>query len=75
MATADWATPSELATELRLSVQTIYRLLESGKIRAVRIGGSWRINRSEALRASDAERPSPYQWMRDVEDRRDDRRR
>jgi excisionase family DNA binding protein len=66
-------TPSEAAQELRVSVASIYRNISSGKIRAVRVGSQWRILAADATRAAADSRPSPYQWMREIEDRRDDR--
>jgi excisionase family DNA binding protein len=37
----------EIAIMLGLSERTIFRLMKAGKIQAVRIGGQWRIPRSE----------------------------
>jgi len=37
----------EIAIMLGLSERTIFRLMKAGKIRAVRIGGQWRIPKSE----------------------------
>lgn len=60
MAETQWATPAEIAKEFRLTTSTIYRLLAEGKIQATRIGGSWRINRSEVARAT---APEPMGFM------------
>jgi excisionase family DNA binding protein len=44
-------TPSEVAVELRVSAPTVYRLIDRGQLRAARIGGQLRIERTavEAL--------------------------
>jgi excisionase family DNA binding protein len=36
-------TPSEVAEELRLGRSTVYRLLQSGQIKSVLVGGSRRV--------------------------------
>lgn len=36
-------TPEEVADMLRCGMNTTYKLLKSGKIKAMRIGRSWRI--------------------------------
>ena len=74
-APATYWTVKEAADELRISTQTIYRLLEPGKIRAIRVGDSWRIDRAATIRAAAPERPDGFEWMRDIERRRDDDRR
>jgi excisionase family DNA binding protein len=40
-------TVREAADFLRISARTVYRLIESGQMGAVRIGKQWRIPRSE----------------------------
>lgn len=40
-----WLTPKDLQTELRLGEKSIYRLLQSGAIPSIRLGGVYRINR------------------------------
>lgn len=40
-------TVREAATYLRISARTVYRLIESGQIGAVRIGKQWRIPASD----------------------------
>ena len=37
-------TPEEAAELLRVHRTTIYRLIDSGEIKAIRIGGQWRIS-------------------------------
>jgi excisionase family DNA binding protein len=37
-------TPSELSTILRMSVKTVYKLLNSGEIPARKLGGNWFID-------------------------------
>jgi excisionase family DNA binding protein len=59
-----WATPAEIAREFRLNRATVYRLIESGKIRATRIGGSWRINRSDVARSTAPEPIGFYNYVR-----------
>lgn len=41
-----WLTPAEIATDLRVSKMTIYRLLSTGELPSVRIGRSFRVARS-----------------------------
>lgn len=36
-------TPEEYATERKVSLRTVYRLLKSGKLPAERVGVQWRI--------------------------------
>ena len=36
-------TPEEIATDLRLTVGTVYEYLKSGELKALKIGGRWRI--------------------------------
>ena len=42
-------TPREVADYLRTSVVKVYRLIRSGKLRAIKVGGVWRIS-EKALR-------------------------
>ena len=37
-------TPSEVASRLRISRSTLYRMAEAGLIPATRIGGQWRFD-------------------------------
>jgi len=39
--------PKEIAKHLGVSIRTIYREIESGDLRALRVRGSWRVCRSE----------------------------
>lgn len=41
-------TPQEVATELAVDRETVYRLISAGQLPAVRVGSLWRISR-EAL--------------------------
>lgn len=43
MNNSDLLTPEETAAALRLSMSTVYSLIHSGKIPAVRLGIQWRI--------------------------------
>jgi len=40
-----WLTPKDLQAELRLGEKSIYRLLQSGAIPSIRLGGVYRVNR------------------------------
>jgi|GEM_PF-7015624 len=43
-------TVPEVAVYLVVSIPTVYRFLRSGRLRAVKVGGQWRVS-DEALRA------------------------
>jgi excisionase family DNA binding protein len=38
-------TADEVANQLRVSLRTVYRLIDNGQIEAFRVGGQWRITR------------------------------
>ena len=40
-------TISDIATYLKITEKTAYRLVSEGKIPGFKVGGSWRFNRSE----------------------------
>lgn len=40
-------TVEEVATELRVSVATVYRLIEDGELKAKKVRGQWRITRKD----------------------------
>jgi excisionase family DNA binding protein len=42
---SEYLTKKELMEELKMSKNTVYRLLQSGKLPAVKIGNEWRISR------------------------------
>lgn len=42
-------TISEVASYLKITEKTAYRLVSEGKIPGFKVGGSWRFNRSEIL--------------------------
>ncbi len=42
---ANWLTPKDLQQELRLGEKAVYRLLRSGAIPSVRLGGVYRVHR------------------------------
>jgi excisionase family DNA binding protein len=46
MSQDDLYTPEEAARVLRVSVDTIYRMIKGGQLEAVRIRGQWRIKRA-----------------------------
>ena len=48
-------TVREAASFLRISARTVYRLIESGQIGAVRIGKQWRIRTSDLPGVGSAE--------------------
>lgn len=41
-----WLTPAEIATEMRVSKMTIYRLIEAGELTATKVGRCYRVRRS-----------------------------
>ena len=43
MADRHCLTPQEYATERKVSVRTVYRLIHAGKVPAERVGHQWRI--------------------------------
>ena len=43
---ANWLTPKDLQQEFRLGEKAVYRLLRSGAIPSVRLGGVYRVHRS-----------------------------
>lgn len=45
----EYLTIQELATELQVHYKSIYRAIQEGKIPALRIGSTYRINREEAI--------------------------
>jgi excisionase family DNA binding protein len=51
---ARFATVAEVAKRLRVSNMTVYRLVKSGQIRAVRVGRGYRIPEQELQRSLDA---------------------
>ncbi len=40
-------TPREAAEFLRISLRTLYRLLQQGDVEGTKVGGQWRIPRDE----------------------------
>lgn len=50
MNTPSMKTPKEVAEALAVSEFTVYRLIQSGRIRAVKAGRQWRISPDEAER-------------------------
>lgn len=45
--TYEFLTPKEVMEELAIGRNTVYRLLNSGELRAFRLGRLWRVRRSE----------------------------
>ncbi|HKH03804.1 MAG TPA: helix-turn-helix domain-containing protein [Acidimicrobiales bacterium] len=43
MSQARFLTPQEVADHLRVSSMTVYRLIKSGELRAVRVGKAYRL--------------------------------
>ena len=41
----EYLTPTEIAKELKVHERTVRRLLNKGKLKGSKIGGSWRISR------------------------------
>lgn len=58
----EWLTVLEVAKQLRISDESVYRLARTGRLRAVRIGGLWRIS-ADAVReflAANQQEPLPF---------------
>jgi putative molybdopterin biosynthesis protein len=53
-----WLTPEEVAAELRVSLDTVYRLIRSATLPALEVGGQYRIARTD-LDAFTARRVTP----------------
>ena len=56
----DLLTPAEVIDYLRVNVRTVYRLMRTGELPAVRVGRQWRIRRADLdswLRHPQPERP------------------
>ncbi len=47
MAASDVLTVDEVAAELRVSAQTVRKLIEEGQLRAFKVRGQWRIRRAD----------------------------
>lgn len=43
-------TPQEVANKLKVSLRTIYRMIDGGRLKAVKVGYFWRIPKSEVER-------------------------
>lgn len=43
----EFYTTAELATRLKVSVQTIVKWCKTGKLKAIKIGRSWRVTKKE----------------------------
>lgn len=43
----EWLTVDEVRIELRVHAMTVYRLIKSGRLGAVRVGRSYRIKKSD----------------------------
>lgn len=54
LAAARFATVAEVARRLRVSNMTVYRLVKSGELPAVRVGRGYRIPEQELLRYLEA---------------------
>ena len=55
----DWLTASEVASMLRVSKMTVYRLVHSGELAAVRVGKSFRISRTSVSSLLDEQ----HRWL------------
>ena len=42
-----FVTPAEVAARLRVSTMTVYRLIQSGELKAARIGRSYRLREAD----------------------------
>lgn len=47
MADSDVLTVEEVAKELRVSAQTVRKIIEDGELKAFRVRGQWRIKRED----------------------------
>lgn len=43
----EWLTVAEISQELKLHAMTVYRLINAGKLEAVKVGRSYRVARSD----------------------------
>lgn len=43
----EWLTVAEISRELKVHVMTVYRLINGGKLGAVKVGRSYRVQRTE----------------------------
>lgn len=46
----DWLTIHEVAVRLDLHYQTVINFIRSGKLKAIKVGGQWRVTSEELLR-------------------------
>jgi excisionase family DNA binding protein len=51
-------TLGELATALKLSWKTVWRMVKKGEIKAQRVGGQWRVTKEEHMRLIGKDNPS-----------------
>lgn len=42
-----WLTPGEIAKELKVSERSVYRWIDSGELKAVKLGRIWRIAKED----------------------------
>lgn len=47
MAENGYLTPDEVAAELRVSIDAIYKWLREGKLKGIRVASLWRIKRED----------------------------
>jgi len=52
-------TTQEVVTYLRVNARTVYRLIQSGDLPAVRVGRQWRVRRSDLHEWLERGRPVP----------------
>ncbi len=71
----NFLTPAEAARELRVSTATIYRLLSDGRIRAVKVGSQYRIDKREVVIHTREETPGFVSYTGHAFDAARDRRR
>lgn len=57
MTATDYLTPQEAATELRVSLGTIYTLIRERKVPVHRVGSQYRLNRADLHNATAVETP------------------
>lgn len=59
MAPESLMTVKEMAAMLRVSAQTLYKMLEQGEIPAVKVGSQWRFDREKIKDWMDAQGSGP----------------
>lgn len=64
----DLLTASEVAERLRVSTMTVYRLIRSGELPAVRVGRNYRVRSDDLLSYLDRQRVDPADFGEAAQD-------